>query len=227
MTYHFDWSVIPGNLGTFASGLELTVVVALITVVTSTALGLIVALLRLSPRRPVRYAAVAYIEFFRTIPFIVQLFWVFYAIPNILGIALPSFAAGIGALTVDVAAFSAETFRAGFLSLGRGQEDAAMALGLPRTATVTHILLPQVVRRVLPPLGTQWILLFQDTSLLALIQLHELTFQTLLLQAATFRTIEVFAFAALLYVAIAYPAAKLVEWLHRRYPTTAGIVGVG
>ena len=213
MGYEFDWSVIPDNLGLFLDGAAMTVLVALIVIVTSTVLGLLIAFLRMSKIRLVRYAATAYIEFFRTVPFLVQLFWVYYAIPEMFSISLPSLPAGIIALTLDVAAFTAETFRAGLQSVGRGQYDAAKAIGMGRTNAMFRVILPQAVRRVLPPLGTQWVLMFQDTALLSLIQLNELTFNAVLLQTTSFRTLEVLSFAALLYLAMGYPAAKVVDWL--------------
>lgn len=220
MNYDFDWTVITDNYSVLLDGAAMTVMVALITIVTSTVLGLFIALLRMSRWKVLRYSAIAYIEFFRTIPFLVQLFWVYYAIPEIFSISLPSLSAGILALTLDVAAFTAETFRAGLQSVGRGQYDAAKALGMNPINALFRVILPQAVRRVLPPLGTQWILMFQDTALLSLIQLNELTFQAVTLQTNTFRTLEVLSFAALLYLAMGYPAAKAVDWLHRKYPAS-------
>lgn len=220
MNYEFDWSVISDNLDAFLSGAEMTIYVALITIVTSTLLGLLVALARGSRVRSVRYAATAYIEFFRTIPFLVQLFWVYYAIPQITGISFTSLPAGIFALTLNVSAFSAETFRAGLQAVSQGQYDAAKALGMTAKTSLVRVILPQAIRKVLPPLGTQWVLMFQDTALLALIQLHELTYETIQLQTISFRTLEVLSFAALLYLAMGYPAAKFVDFLHRKYPTT-------
>ncbi len=219
MNYQFDWSVISDNLGAFVSGAEMTILVALITIVTSTLLGLLIAVMRGSRWRTLRYLCVAYIEFFRTIPFLVQLFWVYYAIPQIFGISFPSLPAGIFALTLNVSAFTAETFRAGLQSVGSGQYDAAKAIGLTPRVALIRVILPQAIRRVLPPLGTQWVLMFQDTALLALIQLQELTYEAMQLQTITFRTLEVLSFAALLYLAMGYPAAKIVDFLHRKYGT--------
>lgn len=201
----------------------MTVLVALVTIVTSTLLGMVVALVRGSRWRLLRYSAIAYIEFFRTIPFLVQLFWVYYAIPQITGISFPSLPAGIFALTLNVSAFTAETFRAGLQSISRGQYDAAKALGMTTRASLIRVILPQAIRRVLPPLGTQWVLMFQDTALLALIQLNELTYEAMRLQTVTFRTLEVLSFVAVLYLAMGYPAAKLVDLLYKKYPAT-GIV---
>lgn len=220
MNYEFDWSVISDNIGALLSGAQMTIVVALITIVTSTVLGAAIALLRSSHIRAFRYAAIAYIEFFRTIPFLVQLFWVYYAIPQITGISFPSLPAGIFALTLNVSAFSAETFRAGLQSISKGQYDAAKALGMSPWRSLRIVILPQAFRRVLPPLGTQWVLMFQDTALLSLIQLNELTYEAMQLQTITYRTLEVLSFAALLYLAMGYPAAKIVDLLHRKYPAS-------
>lgn len=219
MSYQFDWSVIPDNIDAFISGAEMTILVALITIVTSTLLGLVIALVRNSRWRLLRYFGIAYIEFFRTIPFLVQLFWVYYALPQIFEISFPSLPAGIFALTLNVSAFTAETFRAGLQSVGSGQYEAAKAIGLTSRAALIRVILPQAIRRVLPPLGTQWVLMFQDTALLALIQLNELTYEAMQLQTTTFRTLEVLSFAAVLYLAMGYPAAKLVDFLHARYGT--------
>lgn len=217
MDYEFDWSAVTDNLHLFVEGALMTLLVAGIVIVTSTILGLFIALLRISKWGVVRKLTVAYIEFFRTVPFLVQLFWVYYAIPEIFEISLPSLGAGVFALTLNVSAFTAETFRAGLQSLSRGQYDAAMALGMPYRKTMSKVILPQAVRRILPPLGTQWVLMFQDTALLSLIQLNELTFNAVFLQTTTFRTLEVLSFAALLYIAMGYPAAKIVDWLQTRY----------
>lgn len=223
MQYQFDWSVITDNMGAFLSGARMTILVALITIVTSTLLGMVVALIRGSRWRTLRYLAVAYIEFFRTIPFLVQLFWVYYAIPQITGFSFPSLPAGILALTLNVSAFTAETFRAGLQSISRGQYDAAKAIGMTTPTALVRVILPQAIRRVLPPLGTQWVLMFQDTALLALIQLNELTYEAMQLQTISFRTLEVLSFAAILYLAMGYPAAKLVDLLYKKYPAT-GVV---
>lgn len=216
----FDWSVVWSNLPTLLNGLGMTILLAVIGMALSLIGGLFLALLRRSrPSGMIRHATTAYIEFFRTTPFLVQLFWIFYGLPVIFHLRLSPFWSGIVALALNVSAFNAEIFRAGIDSIGQAQVHAGLALGMSRVQVLQRIVLPQALRRVIPPLGSQWVSMFKDTSLLAFVNVHELTYRGLIIRANTFKELEVMTALIGIYLLVSYPQAKLSDLLYRRLKT--------
>jgi len=128
----FDWSVITDNADRFAEGAAMTVLLSVLTMALAIPGGLILAFLRLSPLAPVRLAATAFVEFFRATPLILQIYWAFYVMPAILDIRLSEFNTALVGLACNISAFNSETFRAGILSIRRGQWNAGLALGMSR-----------------------------------------------------------------------------------------------
>jgi len=213
----FDWSVVWQFRESLLAGAWLTIVLTVATMALAIPGGLLLALLRLSPWRPVSHAAMAFVEFFRCTPLILQVYWVFYVLPAAFGILLPDFTTGLVALTLNVSAFNSETFRAGILSIRSGQWNAGLALGMSRTQVFARIVLPQAVYRVLPALASTWVSLFKDTSLVSTIAVMELSYVAMQIRAQTFRILEVLTAMAALYWLMGYPQAKLVDWMYRRY----------
>ena len=213
----FDWSVIWDNLGRLAEGTELTVLLAVITMVLAIPGGLLLAFLRLSRFRLVRGGATAFVEFFRATPLILQIYWFFYVLPATFDIQLSAFTTGLVGLSLNVSAFNSETFRAGLGSIRRGQAHAGLALGMTPRQVMWQVVLPQAVWRVLPALASTWVSLFKDTSLVSTIAVADLSYNAIQIRAQTFRILEVLTAMAALYWAMGYPQAKLVDWIHRRF----------
>lgn len=219
MNYQWDWSVVFDNAGLLLRGLLMTVELTLSTLALGLVVGLAVAGLRTSRFRAVRSCAAFYVEAVRTTPALLQLFWVFYGIPYLFHVSLPAFVAGLVALTLNVSAYNAEIFRAGIGSIAPGQRQAALALGMTRVQVARRVILPQALRRVVPPLGSEAVSLFQLTSLVSFIAVPDLMYRGLLLRADTFRSLEVLIAVAVLYLAVGYPLAKFVDYIYRRTRT--------
>ena len=215
MTYQWDWSALWDNLPLLLDGISTTVVATAASMAASLLLGLPVALLRLS-RPAVSWLATVYIELFRNLPLLVLVFWVFTALPLIIGYTFSPLASGIIALSLNLTAFIAEIYRAGITSIAPGQSHAALALGMTRVQLYKRIILPQAVVRVLPALGSMWVSLFKDTSILAVIGVAELMYQGRMVATDTYRPLEIFTGVAIIYYLLAYPQALGVNWLYHR-----------
>ena len=123
----------------------------------------------------------------------------------------------IVALSLNVSAYNAESFRAGIASIRKGQGEAGYALGMSRTKVMIEIILPQAVRRVMPLLASTWVSLFKDTSLVSVISVGELAFESMRVRSQTFRVLEMLTAMAVIYWMLGYPQAKLVDWINNRY----------
>ncbi|MGG6263653.1 ABC transporter permease subunit [Leptolyngbya sp. AN03gr2] len=214
-------SVIQAALPTLLAGALITVQLAAISVIIGLVLGSLIGLARLSKNKLVRLLAGAYIDFFRGTPLLVQLFMVYFGIPAIiqelgLEFRFDRFVAAIVALSLNSAAYIAEVVRAGILSIEVGQTEAAQSLGLDSRQTLRHIIFPQAFRRMLPPLGNQFITLLKDTSLVAVIGFEELFRRGQLIVAANYRPFELYALVALIYLALTLLSSQGFRYLERR-----------
>lgn len=209
-------TIVGGFFAQIASGAEITVVFTVLTMAVSLVVGVPLAVLRSQKRsRPVSVVAGMWIELFRSTPLLMQLLWIYYVVPSLMGLRMSALLTGFICFVLHTSAFNAETFRAGLGSIPPGQRDAAMALGMNGRQAFFRVLLPQAVRRVLPPLGTTWIQLFQNTSVLAFINVSELTFKAMSLSNATYQSLPIYTALAVWYLVLGYPQAKGVEWLYR------------
>ena len=213
----FDWNVIWTSLPRLLDGALMTIWLAVVTMMLAIPGGLILAFMRLSRLRPVAGLATVFVEFFRATPLILQIYWIYYVLPAYFDVRLSQLATAILGLTCNVSAFNSETFRAGIVSIRKGQWNAARAIGMTELQVMRHIVLPQAVMRVLPALASTWVSLFKDTSLVSIISVAELSYVSLKIRSETYRILEVLTAMAVLYWLMGYPQAKLVDWLHRRY----------
>jgi len=157
-----------------------------------------------------------YVDTFRAVPLLVVLVWTFFAFPLVVGYALdPQYAAVLG-LGLHTGAYIAEVIRSGLLSVRRGQMRAALALGMTRTQAIRTIILPQAAVRMLPPLGSQIVLVIKDSAIAAVIAVPELMRQSQVLASQTFRPFEIYTTAMLVYFLILYPIARGVDRVYRR-----------
>jgi polar amino acid transport system permease protein len=216
----FDWSVVWQHRDALASGTATTILLTLATMAIAVPCGIVVAALRLYAAAPVRTLATAYVELFRNLPLILVVYWAFYVLPILTGVGLSPLATGLAALSLNVTAYNAETFRAGLNSIRRGQTEAALALGMSRVQALRRVVVPQALRRITPVLASTWVSLFKDTSLVSVIAVTELAYVSMQVRAQTFRVLEMLTAMAAIYWLLGYPQAKLVDWIQRRYAVT-------
>ncbi len=219
MRYEWHFEVVWENLPIMLGGIWLTVVLSILSMVLGATLGMAIALARLSQWQVLRFLAYCYTEMFRTTPLLIQIVWVFYVLPLVTGITLSPFSSGLVAIGFNVAAFMAEIYRAGITSVDRGQTEASLALGMTKAQVMRRILIPQAVTRMIPPIGTMWISLFKDTSLVSAIGVTELMYQARFLAVDTYRPVEIFTICALIYFLITFPQSLGVNWLYNKYRT--------
>jgi polar amino acid transport system permease protein len=181
--------------------------------------GLVFALARISTHRLFRYPATAIVEFLRGTPLIFQLFAVYYVLPIAAGIRMDPFPAAVLALSLNYSAYMSEVYRAGIISIDRGQLVAARSLGMQYNLLMRRIVLPQAFIVVIGPLGNYLISMFKDTSLASIVTLKELMFQGQILSASTFKAVPIFLLIGAIYFAMSYPASLGVQALERRLKT--------
>lgn len=197
-------------------GVWTTVAVTLCALVLATALGMVWALLRTSGRAWLEWPAKLVTNVIRGIPIIVQLFYIYFVLPE-LGIDLNAFQAGVIGLGIAYSAYMGEVFRAGILAVDHGTIEAAESLGLHPVRVFTRVVLPQAVRIVLPPYGNNLIMLLKDSSQASVITVAEISTQSRLIASSTFKNQEVFTMAALLYLCLSIPLIILVARLESRF----------
>lgn len=197
-------------------GCLVTIQLTLAALVLSTVLGFIWALMRLSPSRWVRAPAVTFITIIRGIPIIVQLFYIYFVLPD-LGIQLSAFQAGVFGLGIAYSAYQAENFRAGIQSVDPGQIEAAQTLGMRPPLIMRRVILPQAIRVFLPPYGNTMIMMLKDSSIASAITVAELTRGGQLIAASTFKNMTVFTLVALLYLTMSLPLTLFATWLEKKY----------
>ena len=216
MDYTFRFDAVYNNLPFLFEGLYLTVLISGLALIFSMVLGVLVALGRLSKWRVLSSASATYIEVFRDTPMLVQLFWVYYVLPILLGVRIDALTAAIIGLTLHSTAFLGEIYRAGIQTVPIGHTEAAKVLGLSPRATFIRIVLPQAVRNVLPPLVNNLVDLIKLSSLASVFAVGEITRKATELSASTFRPIEIFTFVALMYFMICWPLSLSIRVLERR-----------
>ena len=199
-----------------AQGLWLTIVVTLGSLVLSTLLGLVWALMRVSGIRPLVVIAATIVNVIRGIPIIVQLFWIYFVLPD-LGITLTALQAAIIGLGIAYSAYHAENFRAGIEAIDPGQIEAAQTIGMGWWMTMRRVVLPQAFRVILPPYGNIMVMMLKDSSQASTITVAELAQQGRLIAASTFQNSTVFTLVAMLYLAMCLPLIGLVSWLEKRF----------
>ena len=198
------------------TGVKLTILVTVGSLAVSTVLGLIWALMRVSGVRLLAAISRTIINVIRGIPIIVQLFYIYFVLPDF-GITLSALQAAIIGLGIAYSAYQAENFRAGIEAIDHGQVEAAQSIGMGWSLMMRRVLLPQAVRIVLPPYGNTMIMMLKDSSQASTITVAELALQGKLIASATFQNSTVFTLVALLYLTMSIPLILLVGWLEKRF----------
>ncbi|MHB8156474.1 MAG: amino acid ABC transporter permease [Desulfocucumaceae bacterium] len=229
--------VVVRSFPVLLQGAWLTLEITLISVFLGCIIGLVVGLSRLSQTRGLRIAAMAYVDFFRGTPLLVQIFIIYFGLPQVLRdgqaylmanfhmpqllnqYTLPVFLAGVVACSLNSGAYIAEIFRGGVQSIERGQVEAARSLGMTAGQAMRYVILPQAVKRVIPPLGNEFIAMLKDTSLLSVIGIAELTRRGQLVVGQTYVAFPVWLAVAFLYLAMTFSFSRLVDYTERRLKT--------
>jgi polar amino acid transport system permease protein len=223
----FDWAAIPEMMPQLLSGLRVTVLATLVIMAIALVVALPIALARMSHNPLLRLPSTVYVQVLRGTPVLLQLFYLYYVLP-FAGIELNAWTAGIIGMSAAYSAYLSEIYRAGIEAIDRGQTEAALSLGMSRVQVMRIVVLPQAFRIVIPPIGNMFVGLFKDTSLLSILTIRELMFQGQLIAATNFRHITIFTVIAVLYLAVCWPSAAIIDRLEKQLkatPTDKGTAG--
>ena len=211
ITYQFRWDVIWNNLDFLMSGLQMTLFISALSLVFALIGGLILALFDLSKFAVLRLFSLALGEIIRNTPILVQLLWVYYVLPIVFSIRVSALAGIVIGLSLYMAAFISEVYRAGIQAVPKGHREAAQVLGLTPAQSFMRIVLPQAIRMTLPPLASNFVQLIKFSSLGAVISVSEITRRGMELSSSTFRPLEIFTFIAVVYFFICWPLAMVIR----------------
>jgi His/Glu/Gln/Arg/opine family amino acid ABC transporter permease subunit len=212
---NFTFLIVQGLLG-FGNFVGGTLRLAIPAIVLGFLLGLFVGLARLAERAWIRVPATLYVELFRGVPLVMVIFWIWFIIPQLLRRPIPEYGVALTAFVIFEAAYFGEIIRAGIQSVARGQVEAATALGLSPTKTMTYVVLPQALMNMVPSLVTQMIVLFKDTSLASIIGYVDLTKAAQIVNNREIRPFELYLFIAVVYWIFTYSMSRMARRLERR-----------
>lgn len=209
----FDWGVIPRNIGLLWGGLTITFRLFACALAGGLPLGILLGLFSLSSRRWLYYPTRAYINFMRNIPLLLVIFYIYWIVPVLTGRVQSPFLAAVIAFIIFEATYFAEIVRAGFQSVSKGQVQAAYSTGLTYFQMARYILIPIALRRMIPSLITQCVVILQDTSLAFVIGLREFVRTARLVDMREVRTLELFSFVALVFLVLCFTGSSLARRL--------------
>lgn len=221
MTY--DFSILATYHTALLRGLLNTLQLTGISIVLGCVLGFLVALARTSNSRILRSVSTVYVSFLRGTPLLIQLFWIFFCLPLLLGVEISNFLSGVIALTLYMGAVSSETFRASFNFVGAEQHQACDALGLPYSVRMLHVVLPQSILRAVPTLLSNCTSLFKESALVSAVGMADLMQISQVVSNRTGHPVEVLTAAALIYFVIAFPITRAVAVIERKVLTHLAI----
>jgi His/Glu/Gln/Arg/opine family amino acid ABC transporter permease subunit len=204
------------------AGIWMTILLSILAMLAALLVGLFACAGVMSKRRWIRAPSRLYVEFGRNTPIIVQLIWVHYALPDIIGLKFTPFVSSLIALTLQTSGYLAEEYRGGIEGIDRGQTEAARSLGLTSAQAMRLVILPQAVVRILPGLLNQFITCFKSTSIVSVIAVPDLMYEAGLIVSETFVSMPVYTFTALVYFLLVLGVSTGVGWIARRLPGSAG-----
>lgn len=199
------------------TGAAVTIEITVLSVGFGLLIGMFVGIARLARLWPVKLLAAVYVDFIRGTPLLVQIFIIYFALPIVLGQRIDPFVAAITACSINSGAYVAEIFRAGIQSIDKGQTEAGRSLGMSWAQTMRYIILPQAFKRIIPPLGNEFIAMLKDSSLVSVIGFEELTRRGQLIIARTYGSFEIWLTVAFIYLVMTLTISRLVAYLERRY----------
>jgi polar amino acid transport system permease protein len=213
----FDWTLVEKSVPLLGTGLVTTLKISSLAMLLGLVLGSVLGLAAMSRSATARWCVRAYVDFIRGTPLLIQIFLVYFALPEV-GINLPEFWAGVIALALNAAGFLAEIFRAGLGSIEKGQAEAARSIGMRHHQILFHVLLPQSLRAVVPPATNELITLVKGSALLSVISVYELTRAGQAVIAVHFAPFEIFLLIALYYYLTVSVLAWASRWVERKLP---------
>lgn len=216
MTYHWQFGFLWEYRWLILGGLGVTLAFAIGTTLLGLAIGVLIGLGRLLGAVWLRVPLTGVVEVFRCTPLLVQLVWLYYALPVVSGIEISAYTAAGLALTLYVSSFYAEIFRGGVASVDIGQWDGARAIGMRRLQVLRRVVLPQAFRNMLPPIMNQAVIQLKNTSLISTVAVADLLYQGSVITAASYRPLEVYTLVAALYFAVLFPMTRLASYAERR-----------
>ncbi|MGE9841298.1 amino acid ABC transporter permease [Selenomonas bovis] len=217
MNFNFDLVVTSFPLLLLGAGV--TIKITAMSVALGVLIGLFVGIARICRVRPLRFLAAVYVDFFRGTPLLVQIFLFYFAVPVITGQRIDPYVAAVGSCGINSGAYVAEIVRAGIQSIDDGQMEAGRSLGMTWAQTMRYIIVPQAIKRVIPPLGNEFIALLKDSSLVSVIGFEELTRRGQLIIAKTYGSLEIWFSVAIIYLVMTLSISRLVAYLEKRYNT--------
>ncbi len=213
----FNWDLVINSFPLLLTGAVVTVKITALSVALGVIIGLFVGVARICHIAPLRILAAIYVDFLRGTPLLVQIFLIYFALPVITGQRVDPFFAAIASCGINSGAYVAEIFRAGIQSIDAGQMEAGRSLGMTWLQTMRYIIIPQAFKRVIPPLGNEFIALLKDSSLVSVIGFEELTRRGQLIIARTYGSLEIWISVAIIYLAMTLTISRFVAYLERRY----------
>lgn len=214
--YSFNYDLVWGYRWLFLNGTLVTIGLTVAVVVLGMLLGMLAGLAQVSRFSVLRWVSWLYIELFRCTPLLVQLLWFYYALPMLAGIQIDAVTASVLTLSLYGGSFYAEIIRGGIVSIEAGQSEAGLALGLTPIKVMQRIVLPQAVKRMIPPLMNQSIIQFKNTSLVSVVAVPDLLYQGQVAATDTFRPLEVYSVVALIYFVVLVPLTAIVKQGERK-----------
>ena len=234
-----EWviKIVSDNWPMFLRGAGVTLVVSMIGTIIGSVVGLLIGVIRTIPipeRGPKRFILKvinmilsAYIEFFRGTPMIVQAMVIYYGSAQAFGIQMNQFVAAIFIVSINTGAYMSEIVRGGIVSIDRGQFEAAHAIGMNHVQTMVNVVLPQVIRNILPATGNEFVINIKDTSVLNVIAVSELYFQTKSVAGNNFRYFESFFVACILYFIMTFTVTRILRYIERRLEGPENFIMIG
>ncbi len=213
----FNFELMADSFPLLLAGAAITVEITALSVGFGLLIGCLLGIARLCNVKPLRYLANVYVDFIRGTPLLVQIFLVYFALPGITGERIDPFFAAIAACSINSGAYIAEIFRAGIQSIDKGQMEAGRSLGMSWVQTMRYIIMPQAFKRIIPPLGNEFIAMLKDSSLVSVIGFEELTRRGQLIIARTYASFEIWMAVAIIYLVMTFAVARLVGMLEKRY----------
>lgn len=216
MSYDWNFAFLWEYRPLIYRGLLITVAFTIGTNLIGLIIGLIVGLCRQFGNRFVSIPLMGYIELFRCTPLLVQLVWIYYALPVLIGVNIPAYTAAALALSLYAGSFYAEIFRGGISAIDKGQWDAARGIGMRWGQSLRRIILPQAFRLMIPPIINQSIMQLKNTSLVSTLAVGDLLYQGSIITSATYRPLEVYTMIAVVYFVVLFPATVLARQMEAR-----------
>jgi polar amino acid transport system permease protein len=214
--YDWDFYTVAMSFDLFLEGLKTTFLFTVGSILLGLVVGLLAAFARLSRFWPLRLIARTYQEIFRCTPLLVQILWAYYALPLLIGVTIPNYMAGLLMLSLYVGSFYAEIIRGGINAIDKGQREAALAVGMSGPQAMYHIIMPQAVKKMLPAFINQSVIQVKNTSLLYAVSVADLTYMTWIVNSETYRPMESYTIAALMYFAMLFPLTQFADNFERR-----------